>query len=772
MKRLFQVFGSLLWSASVAWAAAPAELTTLHAIHALSKAEAAKMPPVAFEATVTYVRGYEQTLFVQDGVEGLFVLVAANTKLNAGDRVLVRGTALGGYRTIVISSSIALHRHGDRPKPVPSNYDQLIHAQHDSELVTIRGTIRAVNLVVSSNVRSTNLEVLTDGGYIDVVVENDDASAFKGLLDAEVEICGVDTPTFDNKLQPTGIELHVASMADVKILNLSKTNPSSLPAIPMDTIYAGHRVHDLTNRIRVHGTVTYSEPGSAVVLQEGTKSLWIQTRTRSDLRIGDIADATGFPDTHDGFLVLAHAAIQDSHVYAPITPLPGTWKSITVGDTAYNGHVYDLVSIEGVVVTEAREAFQDEYILVTEGHQFSVNYRHSDRASMIPLPTMKMVPLGSKVRVTGICMPEDSNPFNGPVPFDILLRSYDDIVVVAKPSLMNIRNMFFAISLLILVVVGVGAWGWMLRAKVHQQTATLAAMAQFEQRRSLILEKINGSDPLAEILKEITSLVSSLLNGANCWCVMAGGATFGIAPSQLNALRVVEMKIASHKDSTLETLSVAFDPRFPRSAEETAALTVGARLASLAIDTRRLYTDLRRRSEFDLLTDIPNRFAMEKLIDARIEEAQQTAGMLGLIYIDLDNFKQVNDRYGHHVGDLFLQEAASRMKLQLRGGDMLARLGGDEFTALVSIVHSRRDVEEIACRLEHCFDDPFIIEEVFLSGAASVGIAFYPENGATRDSLLSAADAAMYEVKNTKRKIAEILTDTSNSEAALKTARE
>jgi diguanylate cyclase (GGDEF)-like protein len=224
------------------------------------------------------------------------------------------------------------------------------------------------------------------------------------------------------------------------------------------------------------------------------------------------------------------------------------------------------------------------------------------------------------------------------------------------------------------------------------------------------------------------------------------------------------MKIAGHKDSTLGTLSAAVNPRLPNSAEETAALTVGTRLASLAIDTRRLYTDLRRRSEFDLLTDIPNRFAMEKFMDARIEEAQQTAGMLGLIYIDLDKFKQINDQYGHHIGDIFLQDVAARMKRQLRGGDMLARLGGDEFAVLVSTVHGRAEVEDIAARLKHCFEDHFVVEGYLLHGAASIGIALYPENGATRDSLLNAADAAMYVTKNSKKQIEQSLAQSTDSQ--------
>jgi diguanylate cyclase (GGDEF)-like protein len=91
------------------------------------------------------------------------------------------------------------------------------------------------------------------------------------------------------------------------------------------------------------------------------------------------------------------------------------------------------------------------------------------------------------------------------------------------------------------------------------------------------------------------------------------------------------------------------------------------------------------------------------------------------------------------------------MKHQLRANDLLARLGGDEFAALISVVPSRAGIEEIAGRLERCLDEPFAVEGYVLRGAASVGIAVYPEDGTTRDSLLSAADAAMYVGKHTGR---------------------
>ena len=161
----------------------------------------------------------------------------------------------------------------------------------------------------------------------------------------------------------------------------------------------------------------------------------------------------------------------------------------------------------------------------------------------------------------------------------------------------------------------------------------------------------------------------------------------------------------------------------------------------MAIETRHLYTDLVRRSEFDLLTDIHNRFSLEGYLKGQIEEARQNATIFGLVYIDLNDFKQVNDGYGHHFGDLYLQEVASRMKHQLRGADMLARLGGDEFAVLLPKVRNRAEVEEIAHRLERSLDEPFAAEGYVVHGSASIGIALYPEDGSTKDSLLSAADA-------------------------------
>jgi diguanylate cyclase (GGDEF)-like protein len=770
MKRLIPAVAIFLGWVSYALAEAPAPLTSLRQIHALTNEQAGHELPVAFEATVTYFRSIEKTLFVQDGDVAIFVLASTDTKLVPGDRILIKGTTHESFRPLVQSSDITFVRHGALPTAVPATYDELIRAQRDCLLVSVRAKVRAADRVTSSDVPSINLLLLTDGGTIDAAVDSGDFGLSDGLLDAEVEITGAASGKFDGKMQQTGILIHVPTWAGVKVLQRAAADPASLPITPMDQILTGYHVRVLSQRTRVHGTITYYQPGSAIVLQNGSKSLWIQTHSTTPVHIGDLADVTGFPGLHDGFLTLTGGAIHDSRVQVPITPQPASWRQLVS-----SGNVFDLVSIEGQVVTEVRESAQDEYVLASDGQMFSAIFRHPPPAGLAPnqIPAMRQIPPGSRIRVTGICMLDDSNPFNAQVPFSILMRSFDDIAVVAKPSLLSIRNLMLLVGFLLVLVFAGGARGWTLERKVRRQTAALAArieaeaaldqhLAQIERRRSRILEDINGSRPLAEILEQVVDLLSFRLNGALTWCEVTEGARLGTHPPVPESLRIAREPIPARTGAPLGTLFAAFDPQTQPSALEAEALTLGARLASLAIETRRLYSDLLHRSEFDLLTDLHNRFSLDKLLEARIELARLNASTFGLIYIDLDEFKQVNDIYGHQVGDLYLQEVALRMKRQLRSNDRLARLGGDEFAALVSVVPSRAGIEEIAERLERCLDEPFAVEGYILRGSASVGIAVYPEDGATRDSLLSAADAAMYVAKHIKRPSPTPLADRRN----------
>jgi diguanylate cyclase (GGDEF)-like protein len=236
-----------------------------------------------------------------------------------------------------------------------------------------------------------------------------------------------------------------------------------------------------------------------------------------------------------------------------------------------------------------------------------------------------------------------------------------------------------------------------------------------------------------------------------CWCQIVDGAQLGKRPPDLTSFAVIHVEIAGRSGTSLGTIYAAIHPQIKTHATETETLNMAAALAALAVETRRLYSDLVRRSEYDLLTDTYNRFSLGSYLDQQIEQARQYAGIFGLLYIDLNEFKKVNDIHGHQIGDLYLQQVAVRIKHQLRGQDMLARLGGDEFAVLLPTVRNRAAVEEIAHRIGMCFESPFNFEGHIVHGSASIGIALYPEDGTSRDSLLSSADAEMYVNKQIRR---------------------
>ncbi len=749
MKRSISTLAVILGSFTAAWAADPAPLASLRAIQALTIQEANHNLPVDFEATVTFLLASERTFFVQDGDAAIYVFPPENASFVLGDRVRITGTTRADFSPSVVGKTVTLLYHGALPRPAPATYDELIRGRRDCMLVTVPAVVRTVDVHLRNDTRDpaapmhplARVQLLAEGGYIEALVGGDDPGSLANLLDARVEVTGIASFDFDGKMQPTGVVLNVTSRANFKPIALASADPWSIPATPMDRILNGYHVRDLTQRIRVHGTITYYHPGSAVVIQDGIKSLWISTMTHATLRLGDLADAIGFPDAHNGHLSLARAEVKDSQVYAPIPAKPATVKEL-----AGSGSLFDLVSIEGQVAASVHLTAQDEYVLVNDGQIFTVIYRHSDRMAN----TMKQIPLGARVRAVGICSQQDSNHFIAQLPFEILLPTPDDIVVVASPSVVTTRNLIIVVALLLAVLFAVGARGWLIERKVRRQTA---ATAYIEQRRGRILEEINSSRPLATIIEEITELASCKLKGAPCWCQIAGGAQLGNRPSKLEAFRVVEAEIPARSGLALGSISAALDPLTKPSLTEPDALAMAAGLAALAIETHRLYTDLRHRSDFDLLTDTLNRFSLDKCLAEMIAEARASASLIGLVYVDLDCFKQINDSHGHQIGDFFLQEASLRMKRQLRNADSLARVGGDEFAVLLTDVHSRADVEEIALRLEQCFDQPFEIENVTLHGSASVGTALYPDDATDKEHLLRVADTAMYAAKNQKRRM-------------------
>jgi diguanylate cyclase (GGDEF)-like protein len=195
----------------------------------------------------------------------------------------------------------------------------------------------------------------------------------------------------------------------------------------------------------------------------------------------------------------------------------------------------------------------------------------------------------------------------------------------------------------------------------------------------------------------------------------------------------------------------------------------GATAAAIQEDTRTLYVlllggfgalwlslfwivrgasrKLRHQALHDTLTDLPNRASLYQRVRRVTGGVRAHGGLAGLLLIDLDRFKEVNDTLGHDHGDVLLREVADRLREALRRGDTLARLGGDEFAVLLRDLPDRGAAAELAGRLLSALERPFVVRGVTVQLEASIGVALCPDHGTDVTTLVQRADVAMYEAK-------------------------
>ncbi len=158
---------------------------------------------------------------------------------------------------------------------------------------------------------------------------------------------------------------------------------------------------------------------------------------------------------------------------------------------------------------------------------------------------------------------------------------------------------------------------------------------------------------------------------------------------------------------------------------------------------------IHRLAYFDHLTGLANRSYYQERMEDIILSATQRKTQFALMFIDLDDFKSINDNFGHHHGDEFLQEIAQRLKLVAREIDFIVRLGGDEFCIILNNITDEASVTEVAKRCQQKINQPIMLENHQIKPKASIGIALFPKDGKSEPELLKAADTAMYLAKQT-----------------------
>jgi diguanylate cyclase (GGDEF)-like protein len=235
------------------------------------------------------------------------------------------------------------------------------------------------------------------------------------------------------------------------------------------------------------------------------------------------------------------------------------------------------------------------------------------------------------------------------------------------------------------------------------------------------------ADPLTELLDSLPVGISATVAGVPFYQNRMGEAHSGL-PENVDAV------LGGRKIRT-EKLSL---PLFGAACE--------VRLSRDVTQQRELEDDLFKRAYFDDLTGLPNRGLIERSCAALIE-ANGPEAVFALAFVDLDGFKNINDYYGHGVGDTLLLKMAQRLSTELTPTDMLARVGGDEFVLLLSPVASMDQLATTIRRFLERLKEPFFIDGHEVFSSASIGVSLFPADGNNYDELCANADRAMYRTK-------------------------
>lgn len=326
---------------------------------------------------------------------------------------------------------------------------------------------------------------------------------------------------------------------------------------------------------------------------------------------------------------------------------------------------------------------------------------------------------------------------------------------------------------------------------------------QLERDRSLILEQVAQDQPLPDILSRISSMLEIQIPGSRSsvlllqnGCMHTGAApnlpqaysdwlngqlvgptagscgtamfkdeiiiTEDIATDPLwhecrdqalsHGLRACwSMPIPSNRGDVLGSFAVYLDHPSRPSARDLRFMSMATRLAAVAIEHRLLTDQLSHQAQHDALTGLPNRLLFKDRLDQALAQAERKKMQVAVLYMDLDNFKGINDVLGHSAGDALLCQAASRLQACIRKTDTLARLGGDEFIIVLSELNDEEGAMRVATKLIEAIRTPFQIEQNELFVTLSLGISIYPDDGLESDALIANADAAMYRAKETGR---------------------
>jgi diguanylate cyclase (GGDEF)-like protein len=701
--------------------------------------------------TVTYYDPLDDVMFLQDASGGVFIGTDHPFPVHNGDLIEVEGGALPGYKTEVApGASIRVLGRGPKPTPHPSDYAELATGNEDSQLVVLTGKVRTADVEQHENASYVHLDVGMDGEEVEVYLGSSAGFDPNSVIGATIEVTAVAGGVFDAKSQLTGIVLYAPDSSSIRRLGHAEKQVKELPLTEIDKVFEAQRVDDTSPRVRVRGTVTYYRKGDSIVLQRDGKSIYAQTRDTSDVAIGDVVDLYGIPSNREYAPSLRQAVIVKTGGFEQIDARPVSYADALSGIYSDN-----LISLTGVLQSQLHDASSDTLVLNIDGHLVNGSLMGSapllgtaTAAGTTPIPNFD---IGSRIRITGICRIVPGGPWRAPVLFHLEMRSAADAQLLSEPSWWSVRHLVELLSALLVLALSITVWAVLLRKRVNQQTERINRSMVVASERSKILERISSNQNLEAILSEICQSIMALLPGFICSFSLAYAEEADKAGSKPLETAVnkkyFEMALADDEGNAVGQIVVSGPRNLIDVDDQNEVYATFAELATLAVERSQLHQQLVRHSTHDPLTELPNRRLCEARLQSALDEATRHQFQFAVIYIDVNRFKHVNDRYGHKAGDLYLKQISARLQSHMRAGDTLARIGGDEFLVIAPVTTHSGAAPTLLRRLQGCFDEQFLLEDQRIEGSASFGLAIYPDDGTTAEELKRNADQAMYIAK-------------------------
>lgn len=602
------------------------ELTTVRQIRALTPDQAAKARPVRLLGVVTVLSGYRNWFFFQDATGGLSIERTVDLPVvQAGQQVELHGTTgPGQFAPIVTADKVTVLGKGTLPPARVTGLDQLLGGRQDAQWLAVRGVVRSavVKQIWDHPVLLLSID-LGQGYQVSARVANFAGADWKRLRASLVTVRGVCGTVFNNRRQFIGLRIFASSLSDVKVERPAPADPFDLPLRSLAGLLQFGDQREITQPVKVRGTVTYDPPGQGFYIQDGREGVFVNSDQTSPLDVGSQVEVVGYPASGHYAPILEDAVYRIVGAPHPLAGLPQTASSMMLADeNGFPQAPFDalLVQLKGRLIEQVPGTDEDLLLLEEGGTIFTAR---------LPLSGKKRVELsdGSLLSITGVCVAKADKAHEARS-FELLLRSPADLVVIKNAPWWTPKHAWWVVVFLVFVILGMSAW----------------------------------------------------------------------------------LTIVRRQD----------------------------RLRALTIT--------------DHLTGLYNRRGFFVLAGYQWQLAMRNQSSILLFFIDVDNFKQINDTFGHKEGDRALQELAGALHECFRSTDIVARMGGDEF-AVTTDSQSQDSRAAIEQRLAKILEQKNNAEGRAWKLVISVGVIECDNSlgHLTIDDLLAKADALMYQQKQEHR---------------------